>query len=45
MKNNVDETPSTQERFADVFSHLQGQDIENFYTHYQIWVQIGRAHV
>jgi hypothetical protein len=38
MNSNLDTTPGMQERFAEVFSHLPEQDIEQFYAHYQLWV-------
>jgi hypothetical protein len=39
MSNNAhDDKAALEERFAEVFSHLREQDIEQFYAHYQLWV-------
>lgn len=38
MTNSVDESPPLRERFAEVFSRLPEQDIEQFYAHYQLWL-------
>ncbi len=37
MRDNMQNSP-LQERFADIFAHLRGQDVEQFYAHYQLWV-------
>ncbi|HLI69199.1 MAG TPA: hypothetical protein VKV19_05520 [Ktedonobacteraceae bacterium] len=37
MNNNKENSSPLQEQFADVFSHLREQDIEQFYAQYQLW--------
>jgi hypothetical protein len=38
MNNSADENPVLRERFAEVFSRLPEQDIEQFYAQYQLWL-------
>lgn len=38
MTSSVDENPLLRERFAEVFSRLPEQDIEQFYARYQVWL-------
>src|SRR5579883_1405289 len=38
MNNGADENPPLRERFAEVFSRLPEQDIEQFYAQYQLWL-------
>ncbi len=38
MNNGADENPALRERFAEVFSRLPEQDIEQFYAQYQLWL-------
>jgi hypothetical protein len=38
MNDSVQEISSLKERFAEVFTQLHEQDIEQFYAHYQFWI-------
>src|SRR5579883_868229 len=38
MSNSNEQTSTLQQRFAEVFTRLPEQDIEQFYAHYQLWV-------
>src|SRR5579883_70693 len=38
MNNGADENPPLRERFAEVFSRLPEQDVEQFYAQYQLWL-------
>jgi hypothetical protein len=38
MNNGADEHPALRERFAELFSRLPEQDIEQFYAQYQLWL-------
>lgn len=43
MSNSANEQSVIQQRFAEVFTQLPEQDIEQFYAHYQLWVLRHRA--
>ncbi len=38
MSNNVPDKTAQEQHFADIFTRLHEQDIEQFYAHYQLWV-------
>jgi hypothetical protein len=38
MNNSAHENPALRERFAEVFSRLSEQDVEQFYAQYQLWL-------
>src|SRR6185503_16906669 len=39
----IDQQAEQQKQFAEVFAYLPGQDIEQFYAHYQLWLMRRRV--